>query len=116
MFNVNLLKSSKIKVVSIMLSLAFIFLSIPTFPTKAASDFEHIQASTEDTYITASNCEHTYSFITSFQVPGISSDYIHNGQLCNVTVVYNIIVFVCTNCGHMLNVVSSVYEIHSVAN
>lgn len=115
MFNTNLLKSGKIKLLSVMLSFTFVFLSIPTFPAKAVSDFDCIQASTAtgDTYTTASVCTHTYQVITGYQAPGGSYTHIHYG-LCTVTVVYNILVLQCTKCGHILDVISSVDEIHSI--
>lgn len=46
MINVNFVKSTKVKVVSVMLSFVLLFLGIPALRLKAASDSEHIHDST----------------------------------------------------------------------
>jgi len=116
MINVNFVKSTKVKVVSVMLSFVLLFLGIPALRLKAASDSEHIHDSTlaRDTYITASSCVHTYYIVTSFQAPGSSFTHTHNGQPCTVTNIYNVYVLECYNCGYLSYANIFSHQIHTV--
>lgn len=93
MFNVKLVKSGKIKVVSVMLSLALIFLSIPAVSTKATS-----YDSSSEVSITASSCAHTYVVIRGYQAPRKTYTHQHNYKTCYITEVYNVYELVCNKC------------------
>jgi len=86
-------KSGKIKVVSVMLSLALIFLSIPAVSTKATS-----YDSSSEVSITASSCAHTYVVIRGYQAPGSTYTHKHNNKTCYITEVYNVYDYVCNKC------------------